>query len=447
MNGMAADPGVLARPSRLTSLAVSAALVVVWVGLRLVVFETTLVPLTYAIPLLVCVWTRDRAALWVMAAIFAVAHGVKIFWLMPPGRITGLELWTNLAATFSNIGIGALAVHAIIRLREHLEHSLAEVHAQADELRTQSEELAQQNEELSHQAEELSRQTDELSQQGEELASQNEELQSQTVEIGALNVALERRERLLEVLFETARMSGPEQAALDHLAAAATELFDDPDAVAVIYDTSSGGPRAVAWADRDGAGAATLDPRPGLAVVVAAEQRTAALDDADQRPDLTLPVRPGRRLRAALCAPVRVAGAPFGAVAVHVGQPRRWSGEEFRLIEWLAGQCGRILETLRVQQDLRQAEQRKNDFLATLSHELRNPLAPMHYALEVLDRGGTVNLQAMTTVRRQFRHLIRVVDDVLDATRLSSNKIAGPPGPRRSGPDRATCRRGAASRG
>ena len=112
-----------------------------------------------------------------------------------------------------------------------------------------------------------------------------------------------------------------------------------------------------------------------------------------------------------------------GAFAVHVVQPRSWSGEEFRLIEWLAGQCGRVLETLRVQQDLRQAEQRKNDFLATLSHELRNPLAPMHYALEVLDRGGTVNLQAMTTVRRQFRHLIRVVDDVLDATRLSSNKI------------------------
>ena len=291
-------------------------------------------------------------------------------------------------------------------------------------LRVQSEELAGRNEELSQQAERLSRQNDELSQQGKELASQNEELQSQTEEIGALNVALERRERLLEVLFETARMSGPEQAALDHLATAATELFDDPTAVAVIYDTSPGVPQAVAWADADGPGAATLDPRPGLAVVVAAEQRTAALDDADQRPDLALPVRPeGPRLRAALCAPVRVAGAPCGAFAIHVVQPRSWSGEEFRLIEWLAGQCGRVLETLRVQHDLRQAEQRKNDFLATLSHELRNPLAPMHYALEVLDRGGTVNLAAMTTVRRQFRHLIRVVDDVLDATRLSSNKI------------------------
>ena len=249
-------------------------------------------------------------------------------------------------------------------------------------LRVQSEELAGRNEELSQQAERLSRQNDELSRQGKELASQNEALQSQTEEIGALNVALERRERLLEVLFETARMSGPEQAALDHLATAATELFDDPTAVAVIDDTSPGVPQAVAWADADGPGAATLDTRPGLAVVVAAEQRTAALDDADQRPDLALPVRPeGLCLRAALCAPVRVAGAPCGAFAIHVVQPRSWSGEEFRLIEWLAGQCGRVLDTLRVQHDLRQAEQRKNDFLATLSHELRNPLAPMHYAL------------------------------------------------------------------
>ena len=176
------------------------------------------------------------------------------------------------------------------------------MHAQADELRAQSEELAQQNEELSQQADEQARQSDELSRQGEELASQNEELQAQAEEIGALNVALERRERLLETLLDTARASGTEQSALDHLAAAATELFDDPDAVAVIYDTSSGVPQAVAWADRDGAGAAT-DPPPGLAVVVAAEQRTAALDDADQRPDLALPVRPGPRLRAALCAP------------------------------------------------------------------------------------------------------------------------------------------------
>jgi signal transduction histidine kinase len=421
------DALLTGRPSRAVSLAVSAALVVLWVAIRLWVFETTSFPLTYALPLLVCVWTRDRVALWVMAAIFAVAHLVKVFWILPDGALPAAELWASVAATQANILVGALAVHAIVKLRVRLEAALREVRAQAEELRAQSEELAEQNEELATQAEELSRQTEELSQQSEELAAQNEELQAQAEEIGGLNVALERRERLLETLFDTARVSGSEQAALAQVAAAGADLFAELEAVAVVYDASGDPAEPAAWADAGGAAASdggTLEPHPGLVPLVVAEQRTAALDDADLRPDVRLPVRPGRApLRSALCAPFTVGGTPFGAFAIYGRQPVRWTREQFRLVEWLAAQCGRVLDTLRVQSELRDADQRKSEFLATLSHELRNPLAPIRHALAVIEEGRAADGPALSVVQRQFRHLVRVVDDVLDATRLTSNKI------------------------
>jgi hypothetical protein len=216
------------RPSRALGLAVSAALVVVWGLIRLVVFDTTLFPLTYALPLLVGVWTRDRAAVWGMAAIFLVFHAVKLFWILPPGMLARDELWGNYGATVANVLVSAVAVQMIIALRERLEAALANEYAQSEELRAQGEELAQQNEELAHQ-------TEELSQQGEELASQNEELQAQSEDITALNDVLARRERLLETLLDMARLSPGEQVAVDHLARVALDLFGEEVAAAAVF--------------------------------------------------------------------------------------------------------------------------------------------------------------------------------------------------------------------
>ena len=100
-----------------------------------------------------------------------------------------------------------------------------------------------------------------------------------------------------------------------------------------------------------------------------------------------------------------------------------WTQEQFQLAEWLADQCGRALQTLRLQATLREADDRKSEFLATLSHELRNPLAPMRVALPLIAKGGATATAAMQIMERQFRQLVRLVDDLLDATRLSKNKI------------------------
>jgi signal transduction histidine kinase len=402
------------RPSRAASIAVSAALVAVWGTLRLVVFDTTMFPLTYALPLLVCVWMRDRVALWTMAAIFVVFHALKLFWIVPPGAFSSEELWTNFGATLTNITVSVFAILLILRLRDRLEAALDDVREQADELRTQGEELAAQNEELTAQSEELSSQS-------EELAAQNEELQSQTEEIGALNEALARREQLLETLLDVARAAPAEGVALDHIARAALDLFGHGAVGAAIYERDRGDlVRRACATSGTGAGDVVL-PAAALVEVVAEQNRTAAIDDLSLRPDFV----PAGALSsgAVLAAPIPSGERPAGVFVVYAQSQRHWSEEEFRLAEWLAGHCGRILMALRLQAALRESDRRKGEFLAMLSHELRNPLAPMRYALALLESGRADEGKALPILKRQFQQLVRLVDDLLDATRLSSNKI------------------------
>ena len=75
---------------------------------------------------------------------------------------------------------------------------------------------------------------------------------------------------------------------------------------------------------------------------------------------------------------------------------------------------------------LLEADHNKDQFLAMLSHELRNPLAPIRSSLHVLARaapGGEQAQRAQAVIARQVDHLTRLVDDLLDATRVSQGKI------------------------
>jgi signal transduction histidine kinase/ActR/RegA family two-component response regulator len=74
---------------------------------------------------------------------------------------------------------------------------------------------------------------------------------------------------------------------------------------------------------------------------------------------------------------------------------------------------------------LLEADQRKDEFLATLAHELRNPLAPIRFALEALkaDAPPAAQARARDVIERQIRQLVRLVDDLLDLSRITANKI------------------------
>jgi PAS domain S-box-containing protein len=85
-----------------------------------------------------------------------------------------------------------------------------------------------------------------------------------------------------------------------------------------------------------------------------------------------------------------------------------------------------ITERKQMEDELRETDQRKNEFLATLAHELRNPLAPIRNGLEILrlTRGnGEAAEQARGMMDRQVSQMVRLIDDLLDLSRISRGKI------------------------
>ena len=78
----------------------------------------------------------------------------------------------------------------------------------------------------------------------------------------------------------------------------------------------------------------------------------------------------------------------------------------------------------RLATDLSEVDRRKNEFLATLSHELRNPLAPLRNMVEILKRGSREHAAlAVDMMERQLGQLVRLVDDLLDISRITHNRI------------------------
>lgn len=77
--------------------------------------------------------------------------------------------------------------------------------------------------------------------------------------------------------------------------------------------------------------------------------------------------------------------------------------------------------------DLSQSDRRKDEFLATLAHELRNPLAAIYCASELLQKAPPSEpafLETVGVVHRQAQHMVRLIDDLMDASRITSGKLA-----------------------
>ena len=95
--------------------------------------------------------------------------------------------------------------------------------------------------------------------------------------------------------------------------------------------------------------------------------------------------------------------------------------------EELVANVRALLRLGKVERELREVDRRKDEFLATLAHELRNPLAPIRNAVELLQRLDPDvphwQLKARQTIRRHTEHMVRLVDDLLDVSRISQGKI------------------------
>jgi signal transduction histidine kinase/CheY-like chemotaxis protein len=87
---------------------------------------------------------------------------------------------------------------------------------------------------------------------------------------------------------------------------------------------------------------------------------------------------------------------------------------------------GYLADRLRAEEALRVADQRKDEFLATLGHELRNPLAPMQAGLQLLKLSNLPDdrsVRAVDVMERLLQHLVRLVDDLLEVSRITRGLI------------------------
>jgi PAS domain S-box-containing protein len=85
-----------------------------------------------------------------------------------------------------------------------------------------------------------------------------------------------------------------------------------------------------------------------------------------------------------------------------------------------------ITEQKRTAEALHEADRRKDEFLALLAHELRNPLAPLRNGLEIMRLAGAdaaAVARARGMMERQLAHMVRLVDDLLDVSRISRNRL------------------------
>jgi signal transduction histidine kinase/ActR/RegA family two-component response regulator len=126
-------------------------------------------------------------------------------------------------------------------------------------------------------------------------------------------------------------------------------------------------------------------------------------------------------------------GRPIGRLSIHWTEPRELSERELRFLDLLGRQAADLIERNQVQdallareRELHEEARRKDEFIAVLAHELRNPLAPIRSGIEVLKRAdGDFKLveRVRPMMERQIAQVVHLIDDLLDVSRIRSGKV------------------------
>jgi len=117
---------------------------------------------------------------------------------------------------------------------------------------------------------------------------------------------------------------------------------------------------------------------------------------------------------------------PFGLLGAFAAKKRAFTQTEGQFLEAVANVLATAILRKNDEAALRESSRRKDEFLAVLGHELRNPLAPIRNALHILRRPGLppeTGDKALEMADRQTSHLSRLVDDLLDLSRITRGQI------------------------
>ena len=203
-----------------------------------------------------------------------------------------------------------------------------------------------------------------------------------------------------------------------------------------LADPGEGRLRLNAWAGIPEAEARRIERLDyGVAVCgcVARDGRRIVAEEIPHTPDPRTDIVRSYGVLAYCCHPLVAGGRTLGTLSFGTRTRSRFSDEEVAVMKTVADQVAVAMERIEAQRALRlanlrlqDADRRKDEFIAVLSHELRNPLAPIQNSLYLLDRappGSDRSARALEVIHRQTNHLARLVEDLLDVTRIARGKI------------------------
>jgi len=132
------------------------------------------------------------------------------------------------------------------------------------------------------------------------------------------------------------------------------------------------------------------------------------------------------QLSSSIIMPIATGKEVLGSLAISYAESKRqYSEEDFVFFREFCAYLGVLLENERLYFEIRERDRAKDMFLASLSHELRNPLAPIKSSLELIQLKGPKKdiKEEINVIEHQFDHMARLLNDLLDTSRLSQGKI------------------------
>jgi PAS domain S-box-containing protein len=243
---------------------------------------------------------------------------------------------------------------------------------------------------------------------------------------------VEERLRVIDAIGEATRLAVEPKAIMEHSTrllgeylgvtrVAYADVEPDNDRFTIRHDWRAEGAISTV-------GVYSLDLFGSRAASLMRSGRTLQIDDVDRE----LAAGDGSEMfnridvKAIVCCPLVKQGRLVAMMAVHQQHPRGWRPDEVALVEAVVDRCWAHIERVRSTEALVDADRRKSEFLATLAHELRNPLAPIRNALELLRVSGDKPAlldKVRTTMERQVGHMVHLINDLLDVARISSGKV------------------------
>jgi signal transduction histidine kinase/ActR/RegA family two-component response regulator len=126
-----------------------------------------------------------------------------------------------------------------------------------------------------------------------------------------------------------------------------------------------------------------------------------------------------------MVVPISARDRTLGVIVLNSADATRlYDEQDLAMAEELGRRAGLAMDNARLYRDAREADRQKDEFLAMLSHELRNPLTPIVTALEIMTmRGDEAYSKERAIISRHVKHVVRLVDDLLDVARVTRGKI------------------------